>query len=312
VQRSCVGVDCPVGQVCANGYCYPTACSAVDCPEGYVCENDVCIEASCATVECPAGERCANGRCWPEDCPGVDCAPGEVCEEDQCVAVECVEGKCCPVGECTPADECLEEECGGDLYVCLLSGWSTTERGCDDGDPCKIDDQCSGGVCAGTDMVCDTAPPAVCKDANTVQAFAAPGRCVNGVCEYPSVDVPCPNGCANGRCLGGTCSSDSDCIPPDTCGGGGVPDVCGCTPTTCAAEGKNCDDIDDRCGGTLPCGTCTPPDTCGGGGTPNVCGNTGVCTPNETQDQPCGDCGTQTRTCDLSGQWGNWGNCTGE
>jgi hypothetical protein len=51
-----------------------------------------------------------------------------------------------------------------------------------------------------------------------------------------------------------------------------------CTPTTCAAQGKNCGSIADGCGGTLSCGSCspTPPQTCGGGGTANVCG----CTPN--------------------------------
>jgi hypothetical protein len=48
--------------------------------------------------------------------------------------------------------------------------------------------------------------------------------------------------------------------------------VCGCTPTTCSAQGKNCGSIADGCGGTLTCGSCTSPQTCGGGGTANVCG----------------------------------------
>jgi len=46
----------------------------------------------------------------------------------------------------------------------------------------------------------------------------------------------------------------------------------GCTPTTCAAQGKNCGTIADGCGGTLNCGSCTAPQTCGGGGVANVCG----------------------------------------
>jgi chitodextrinase len=45
-----------------------------------------------------------------------------------------------------------------------------------------------------------------------------------------------------------------------------------CTPTTCAALGKNCGSVADGCGGTLSCGSCTSPQTCGGGGTANVCG----------------------------------------
>src|SRR5439155_11757408 len=36
-----------------------------------------------------------------------------------------------------------------------------------------------------------------------------------------------------------------------------------CTPTTCAAQGKNCGTISNGCGGTLSCGTCTAPQTCG-------------------------------------------------
>src|SRR5215470_2045128 len=45
-----------------------------------------------------------------------------------------------------------------------------------------------------------------------------------------------------------------------------------CTPTTCAAQGKNCGTIPNGCGGTLTCGACTAPQTCGGAGTANVCG----------------------------------------
>jgi hypothetical protein len=64
--------------------------------------------------------------------------------------------------------------------------------------------------------------------------------------------------------------------------------VCGCTPTTCAAENKNCGTISDGCGKTLDCGDCQGQQTCGGGGKANVCGG---CTP--LTDCPAGyDCGT--------------------
>lgn len=52
----------------------------------------------------------------------------------------------------------------------------------------------------------------------------------------------------------GTC-----CTAPQTCGGGGTPNVCGrpaCVPTTCAAQSKNCGSIPDGCGGTISCGAC--------------------------------------------------------
>jgi hypothetical protein len=57
--------------------------------------------------------------------------------------------------------------------------------------------------------------------------------------------------CCSGRCAGGQC----------------------CTPTTCAAAGKNCGTIPDGCGGTLNCGSCS---SCAGQPTGAVCGAGGV------------------------------------
>jgi len=50
-----------------------------------------------------------------------------------------------------------------------------------------------------------------------------------------------------------------------------------CTPTTCAAQGKDCGSIPDGCGGTLECGNCPDGQTCGGGGVTNVCGGGQAC-----------------------------------
>src|SRR5215813_13205186 len=91
-----------------------------------------------------------------------------------------------------------------------------------------------------------------------------------------------PNGC------GGTLTCGV-CTAPQTCGGGGIANVCGvgCVPTTCAAQGKNCGTIPDGCGGTLTCGVCTAPQTCAGAGVANVCG---TCTPTTcaAQGKNCG------------------------
>jgi uncharacterized protein (TIGR03382 family) len=38
----------------------------------------------------------------------------------------------------------------------------------------------------------------------------------------------------------------------------------------------------------------------------------GVCTPGQSQSQACGSCGSQSRTCDGSGQWGGWSGCGGQ
>jgi hypothetical protein len=66
------------------------------------------------------------------------------------------------------------------------------------------------------------------------------------------------------------------CMLPDTCGGGGMPGICGhtqsCMPLTCAQQHIECGPAGDGCGNLIQCGDCTPPLTCGGGGKPGVCG----------------------------------------
>jgi hypothetical protein len=107
------------------------------------------------------------------------------------------------------------------------------------------------------------------------------------------------------------------CTAPETCGGGGVPRVCGvpaCTPATCASLEKNCGTVPDGCGGTLECGECPEDQTCGGASTPNLCGQR-TCRPYScgllgkncgTVPDGCGgtlECGTCTapETCGASG-----------
>jgi hypothetical protein len=86
------------------------------------------------------------------------------------------------------------------------------------------------------------------------------------------------------------------CAAPQTCGGGGVPNQCGCTATTCAALGRNCGLVGNGCGGQLNCGTCNGAETCGGGGVPGVCGTpTGSCS--TPADCPGSDTFCRTRTC---------------
>jgi hypothetical protein len=56
------------------------------------------------------------------------------------------------------------------------------------------------------------------------------------------------------------------CTAPQTCGGGGMPNQCGCTPRTPAEActgGQNCGTADNGCGGRVQCGECTLPEICG-------------------------------------------------
>jgi len=94
----------------------------------------------------------------------------------------------------------------------------------------------------------------------------------NGVCVEESgakFGVCCTPDCTGKECgddgCGGSCGT---CTAPQTCGGGGTVNVCGCTPRTTCPAGDNCGSVPDGCGGTLNCGTCANGQTC----TNNVCG----------------------------------------
>jgi hypothetical protein len=140
--------------------------------------------------------------------------------------------------------------------------------------PCPVCQSCdaSSGQC--TNLADDTA----CGEGLHCQD----GQCV---CDGTS----CPNGCCqDGRCHvdendacgagGGSCTS---CTLPQTCGGGGEPGVCGCTPITTCPPPRNCGAVDDGCGETLNCGDCS--------GTAQVCVNN-VCTACSLEN-PCPDGG---------------------
>jgi hypothetical protein len=124
--------------------------------------------------------------------------------------------------------------------------------------------------------------------------------------------------CPTGKLCGATCipttgcCSNSDCTAPQTCGGGGAANVCGCarnpTATTCAGK---CGDVVDNCGMTVACGTasCSPGQTCdasnlctcGGRQCTSICcppppqGTAAVCLNQGTQ---CGvECNPGTHSC---------------
>ncbi len=102
----------------------------------------------------------------------------------------------------------------------------------------------------------------------------------------------CPSTCA---ALGASCGAVTDtkcggvvqcgsCPMGQSCGGGGVHNVCGignpdaCVPLTCQQQAITCGGAGDGCGGTVQCGSCTLPKTCGGDpNMPGKCGCTGLC-----------------------------------
>jgi hypothetical protein len=62
----------------------------------------------------------------------------------------------------------------------------------------------------------------------------------------------CADKCSGADGCSGTCPDT--CVTPETCGGGGTPNVCGCTPRTCESAGVISGKAADGCGGVLTCG----------------------------------------------------------
>jgi len=90
--------------------------------------------------------------------------------------------------------------------------------------------------------------------------------CVSNCCYAPPA-LYCGNqdcGTRIDSCNGATIDCGT-CGGILTCGGGGTPNQCGCTPTTCTALGHNCGNYPNDCGGTLPCGICSGSDRCASG-----------------------------------------------
>jgi hypothetical protein len=192
----------------------------------------------------------------------------------------------------------------------ICSGTTTTGcRRCSCGD--------DGQGCSGAHPVCETSSSNVLHGA-CEQCTATSGTCPGGTCQQsttPAQDDLCVGSCvplttcpAGDNCgvvgdgCGGTITCGS-CTAPQSCGGGGVPNHCGCAPLTTCPAGDNCGTVPNGCGGTITCGSCTAPQVCGGGtpGNPNKCG----CTPATTC--PAGDnCGTVPNGC---GGTINCGSC---
>ncbi|MDQ3037562.1 MAG: hypothetical protein M3Y87_34525, partial [Myxococcota bacterium] len=94
------------------------------------------------------------------------------------------------------------------------------------------------------------------------------------------------------------------CTLPQTCGGGGATNVCGCTPTSSATAcaGLECGSVADGCGGSHACGTCSGFETCTAA---NLC----ECTPSDLATACAGlECGSVADGCGGSH---DCGDCSG-
>lgn len=170
---------------------------------------------------------------------------------------------------------------------------------------CEPDPQQIGDDCGAPGQVCQADGQCACDETSCAPCERCQG---DGSCSLPCDGEGC---CAEGNCVAGfatgACGRDgADCVactgPGRTCGGGGTPGVCGCTPSPCPA-GANCGTLADGCGGRVRCG----PDACAQPADPcleTVC-TENVCTTGPGHDgAACSDACTTGATCQA-------GTCTG-
>ena len=290
----------PVSDGCGKfidcgGCTAPEICGGAGIPSQCGSALSTCIPKTCAVLGATCGlqsDGCGGlVDCWSAAAKATGTTP--VCEV---AGALCVEGTCK-----STAPDCTKLTCGDYAGAPDLCG--------------PVSDGCGGtldcGLTCGTDKVCGLVESGKCG-----AVICTPMNCEAGLAAKPAGYCGVvPDGCGGViKDCGGGCA-----VLGESCGGGGVPDVCGkgapiCIPLTVAACGIACGQISDGCGGVIQCSACQLPATCGGGGIPGVCG-TISCNPLTcaSQGATCGsiadgcgktvDCGTCTapETCGGGG-----------
>jgi hypothetical protein len=282
--------QCTVNETCIDGNCMvkcQDTCSALGAKQ---CAQSLC--ANSTSTICASVKTCVStGGCkqWNT----TICAQGQSCDG---TTFTCVGG--------TPT---CNIPCGVD-YIC--NALCPTSVGCLPDPDCSIDYcansngsldfACPNPGCAKPNLIklsYDSAPPAAsaysmcCASANQCAELMPANYTSNTARCYAPGEIKIVSG------QNYTCSLPGAQSRWSKCGGTNQP-LCpapACTPTTCAAQGKNCGSISNNCGGTLNCGACTAPAICG---TNNICTmpadtnpdtNISLCIP--SRDMTSGDMG---------------------
>jgi hypothetical protein len=342
----------------AGGTGAPCAGNA-SCDDDNPCTDDACDFAAgtCVATPIPDGDvpgtpdpadDCVNPRCVsgvstdvpddsevPDDgneCTDDTCQDGAALNAPKAAGTPCAAGACNAMGQCAGCR--IPDDCGGQDTFCSL-------RTCIN-ELCGLDNQPQGTPLPDGDQTDGDCVLRIC-DANGGATLTGNGNdtppddgnpCTDGVCinDQPVQDpIPAGEPCGLGNvCDGsgncGECVDNTDCNAPETCGGGGVMNQCGCTPTTCAALGVTCGMVPNGCGTMLNCndgitnGNETDVD-CGGGAPPggtcavdcaigDTCAGAGDCTSGFCADGVCCNvlCNGVCKSCNFAASPGTCSN----
>jgi hypothetical protein len=325
------GNACTVEDVCSQGQCkgtITTTCPANDCQEPGTCEpltgacdaarprtdgttcedgnlctrNDVCHAGLCVSgsiLKCEGDGPCQMAQCnsTTGTCgPSQPVADGTACDDQNLCTLQstCLGGRCVGQGwqACGDSNPCRADSgCDPKTGHCI-AGPVPDGAGCEDGNPCTVNDRCVAGRCAaGPLLQCPRID--LCRQPPTCNPTS--GSCAVGA-SVPD-GVSCDDGnlctqvdqCRDGQCQGGNpvvCQSVGACSDPGTCNlttgkcGAPVP----------KADGTACNDSD----------VCTRVDTCRSGncvGTgPIVCSITRSCEVSAVCNRTDGQCSRAVRT----------------
>jgi hypothetical protein len=229
--------------------------------------------AGCADAVCTSGTPSNPLHAVDSGCSTyMTSMPGFCNAAGNCA--QCTQDSECP----GTINDCQHPTCAAATGACTTTntpaGTATTVNPAQTAGDCQTI-ECDGN--GGTMSVADN------MDVPTYGNDCQTGHCTNGV---PSTSVNTGMTCPTPTSTGGFvcnnegqcgCATNADCSAPETCGGGGTPKTCGCTPLTTAAcmagtPKVTCGSIPDGCFGTVNCndgvkdGNETGTD-CGGGTT---------------------------------------------
>jgi hypothetical protein len=246
-------IDCELNQGAVSGECMAWLCSAGECsevpkPVGTVCQDG--SPSECVHYACDAAGACVEEAAYD----GFPCGLNDGCSFDQCL-----DGACETTNkDCDDANPCTADTCEMGLCEHAPMGGD-----CDDGDVCTIDDACSGGICTGEPSPeCECISPADCPplEGKCQGAYS----CVDSKCVIdPASIVDCTavaGPCAAGECIpetgecrilpleDGTACEIEGELCPGMCSEGA------CGSSGAPATEVDCDDgADEDCDGAMDC-----------------------------------------------------------